>query len=76
MKSLGGVIRGKPTHRRDLGKADEVGEVTGIGTLLPDGIMAQASWERLTEITSGRTSCQQGLAATCKDGRFILTDLG
>ena len=31
------------------------------------GGAAQASWERLTEITSGRTSCQQGLVATCKD---------
>jgi hypothetical protein len=67
MKSLRGAIRGKPTHRRDLGKADEVGEETGISTLPPDGIKAQASWERLAEITSGRTSCQQGFAATCKD---------
>jgi hypothetical protein len=53
----------------DLGKADDVGEVTGRRTLQPDGIMAQASWERLAEITSGRTSSQQGLAATCKDRR-------
>ena len=60
---------GKPTHRLDLGKADDVGEVTGRRTLQPDGIMAQASWERLAEITSGRTSSQQGLAATCKDRR-------
>jgi hypothetical protein len=34
--------------------------------------MAQASWERLAEITSGRTGFQQGFAATCKDlGRYI-----
>jgi hypothetical protein len=52
-----------------LGKADDVGEVTGRGTLQPDGIKAQASWERLAEITSGRTGFQQGLAATCKDRR-------
>ena len=32
-----------------LGKAAGVGEVTGEGTLPPDGIMAQASWERLAE---------------------------
>ena len=32
-----------------LGKAADVGEVTGEGTLQPDGIMAQASWERLAE---------------------------
>ena len=38
MKSLCGAVRGKPTHGRDLGKAAEVGEVTGIGTLRPDGI--------------------------------------
>jgi hypothetical protein len=29
---------GKPTHWRDLGKADEVGEETGICTLQPGGI--------------------------------------
>ena len=40
---------GKPTHQRDLGKADGVGEVTGKSTLPSDGIMAQASWERLAE---------------------------
>jgi hypothetical protein len=50
-----------------MGKTDDVGEVTGRCTLQPDEIMAQASWERLAEITSGRTSFQQGLAATCKD---------
>jgi len=33
----------------------------------PAGSMAQASWERLAEITSGRTRFQQRLAATCKD---------
>ena len=60
---------GKPTHGLDLGKADAVGEVTGRCTLQPDGIMAQASWERLAEITSGRTGSQQGFAATCKDRR-------
>jgi hypothetical protein len=31
------------------------------------GIKAQASWERLAEIKSGRTRFQQRLAATCKD---------
>jgi hypothetical protein len=51
---------GKPTYWLDLGKADGVGEETGECTLQPDGIMAQASWERLAEITSGRTKSQQG----------------
>ena len=57
------------THSREglLGKAADVGEETGEGSLQPDGIMAQASWERLAEVTSGRSSSQQGLAATCKD---------
>ncbi len=50
-----------------MGKADDVGEETGKCTLRPAGIRAQASWERLAEITSRRTMTQQGLAATCKD---------
>ena len=59
--------RGKPTYWRDVGKADAVGEETGMCTQHPAGIMAQASWDRLAEITSGKTTSQQGLAATCKD---------
>src|ERR1700736_832186 len=35
--------------------------------------MAQASWERLAEITSGRTGFQQGFAATCKDHAHLYT---
>ena len=31
------------------------------------GVWDQASKERFTEITSGRTRWQQGLEATCKD---------
>ena len=58
----------------DLGKADDVGEVTGRCTLQPDGIRAQASWERLAEITSGKAIAQQGLAATCKDHRVEVGD--
>jgi hypothetical protein len=59
---------GKPTHRRELGKADEVrGSNRQMQPYHPTGSMAQASWERLAEITSGRTSFQQGLAATCQD---------
>jgi hypothetical protein len=46
-----------------LGKADDVGEETGKCTLRPAGIRAQASWERLAEITSGScaTSAVHGL---------------
>jgi hypothetical protein len=31
------------------------------------GVRAQAAQERFAEITSGRSWCQQGLVATCKD---------
>src|SRR5882672_10334224 len=65
---------GKPTHREGLGKADDVGEETGRCTRRPAGIMAQASWERLAEITSGKAIAQQGLAATCKDHRVEVGD--
>jgi hypothetical protein len=70
LRSLSADRCGKPTHWRDLGKADDVGEETGKSTLRPAGIKAQASWERLAEITSGKTTFQQGLAATCKDRRI------
>jgi hypothetical protein len=65
---------GKPTYWRDVGKADDVGEGTGMRTQRPAGIMAQASWDRRAEITSGRTISQQGLAATCKDHRVEVGD--
>src|ERR1700674_5833438 len=65
-KALCGAIRGSRPVGLDWGKADDVGEVTGRRALHPDGIMAQASWDRLAEIASGRTGPQQGFAATCK----------
>jgi len=37
-RSLFAGDSGKPTHRRDLGKADDVGEETGKCTLQPGGI--------------------------------------
>ncbi len=52
-----------------MGKADVAGEVTGKSTLQAVVVGAQASWEGLAEITSGRTRWQQGLVATCKDSR-------
>jgi len=33
------------------------------------GVRDQASQERFSEITSGRTRWQQGLVATCRDSR-------
>jgi len=49
------------------GKADAVGEETGMSTPQTAVIGARASKERHAEITSGRTISQQGLATTCKD---------
>ena len=57
-----------------MGKADDVEEETGKCTLRPAGIRAQASWERLAEITSGKANSQQGLAATCKDHRIYVAN--
>jgi hypothetical protein len=57
---------GSPTHL-PLGKADVAGEVTGMSTLQTVAAGVQASWERLAEITSGRTFAQPGLVATGKD---------
>ena len=50
-----------------LGKADAAGEVTGKSNLRTVVVGAQASRERLAEITSGRSRWQQGLVATCSD---------
>jgi hypothetical protein len=50
-----------------LGKADAAGEVTGKSNLRTVVVGAQASRERLAEITSGRSRWQQGLVATCPD---------
>ena len=52
-----------------LGKADAAGEVTGKSNLRTVVVGAQASRERLAEITSGRSRWQQGLVATCRDSR-------
>ena len=49
------------------GKANVLGEATGVCTLGAAGAGVQTRGERLAEITSGRSSAQQGLAATCKD---------
>lgn len=50
-----------------LGKADVAGEVTGKCNLQTVVVGAQASWEGLAEVTSGRADMQQRLAAICKD---------
>jgi hypothetical protein len=49
------------------GKADVAGEGTGKSTLQTVAVKAQASQERFSEISSGRSREQQGLMATCKD---------
>ncbi len=67
MKSL---EAGKSWHadpHNPVGKAEVVGEVTVKCTSRATAVRIQASRERLAEITSGRATSQQGLAATCKD---------
>ncbi len=65
-KSFGWVDAEEPTCD-SAGKADVVGEVTGMSTSQTAVIGARASKERHAEITSGRAISQQGLVATCKD---------
>jgi hypothetical protein len=49
------------------GKADVLGEETGTRTSRAAGVGVQARREGCAERTSGRSSSQQGLTATCKD---------
>ena len=46
----------------------------GRGTHHTAGVKVQASRDRHAEITSGTTILQQGLAATCKDGRYKICE--
>ena len=48
-------------------KAGVLWEETGKGTGGDAGVWGQASKERPAEITSGRTTIQQGRVTTCKD---------
>ena len=65
-KSFEWVDAEEPTCDR-TGKADVVGEETGMSTSQTAVTGARASKERHAEITSGRAISQQGLVATCKD---------
>lgn len=49
------------------GEAEALREETGICTGGKGRGMGPSTYTRIMEITSGRTVCQQGLAATCKD---------
>src|SRR6516162_5723363 len=53
----------------DTAKAVVLWEETGRGTRGTAGVEVQASGERFAEQTPGRTTSQQGLAATCTDLR-------
>src|SRR6516162_1724547 len=59
LKSLSGLLRDADPLSPE-GKADAVGEAMGTGTQRTAGIWAQASRNRLTGITSGRATVQQG----------------
>ncbi|MHC4073027.1 MAG: hypothetical protein ACYTGS_13500 [Planctomycetota bacterium] len=60
----------EPTRPWSSGKADDSREETGTCTTDATGIGAQASRDRLAEITSGTSTFQQGLAPTCKDSQI------
>ena len=51
----------------NAGKADVLGEETGMCTSRAAGVGVQARRDRCAERTSGRSSSQQGLPATCTD---------
>ena len=51
----------------NVGKADVLREETGMCTSGAAGVEVQARREGCAEITSGRSSSQQGLTATCID---------
>jgi hypothetical protein len=51
----------------NVGKAAVVWEETGMCTTRAAGVGVQARREGCAETTSGRSSSQQGLTATCKD---------
>ncbi len=67
MKSLEAGYLWHADPPNPVGKVDVVGEVTVKCTSRATAVQIQASRERLAEITSGRATSQQGLAATCKD---------
>ena len=59
------LVECRPGHI--AGKAEAPWEETSEGTMGTAGVEAQASREGFAEITSGRTTAQQGLTATCTD---------
>ena len=61
-----GNIVVNPTHQL-LGKGNDLSEETVKSNLETTGIGDRALTKRDTEITSGRSKPQQGLATTCKD---------
>ena len=63
-QGMGSVERRPVPH---VGKAVVLWEETGTRTTGAAGVEVQARRERFAEITPGRSSSQQGLAATCKD---------
>lgn len=62
-----GRVYAKRRPGPNAGKANVLGEETGMCTPRAAGVGVQTRRERLAEITSGRACAQQGLAATCKD---------
>ena len=63
------ALQGSPRSRtrHNEGETDALWEVTGTCTRGEGRGTGPSTYTRMVEITSGRTVCQQGLAATCKD---------
>ena len=65
---------GKPTHGRDLGKADEAGEVTGICTLPPDGINGSSILRKTCGDNVGKNRFPAGGRSNLQGPREISVD--
>ncbi len=73
-KLRGGSLRSRTCL--DCGEAEVRWEETGKRTSGNGRGMGPSTWTRNMEITSGRTTCQQGLAATCEDSPTKATTVG
>jgi hypothetical protein len=65
---------GKPTHGRDLGKADGVGEVTGRCTLPPDGINGSSILGKTCRDNVGKNRFPAGVRSNLQGPREISVD--
>ena len=67
---------GKPTHGRDLGKADDAGEETGRRTLQPDGIQGSSILRNTGRDNVGKNQFPAGVGSNLHGPREISVDTG